>query len=292
MFMEALQTLVPALFSGSLIALVFALGLDATLDDLLYLFRRPGQLLRAFLAISVIVPIAALITISSLPMQAVTIAGVLLMAISPVPPLVPGKNLGVGGRKSFTYGLYASFALLAIAIVPASVAILGSIFGRDIAIAPTAIASNVLVSVIAPLGAGLLVRRIAPRLARQVRPFIAAISMLLLLAAAIPLYIQAWPTMQRLVGDGTLLAIAVIVLVALGAGHLLGGPDERDRIALALAAATRHPGLALMIAGANVQNHDVNAVILMFLAVGLVVAAPYQAWAKRELLRVHPHRAG
>lgn len=59
--MEVVQHILPLLVSLSLAALVLAVGLNATLDDVLYLFQHPRLLLRAFVAISVVVPAAAIL---------------------------------------------------------------------------------------------------------------------------------------------------------------------------------------------------------------------------------------
>jgi BASS family bile acid:Na+ symporter len=56
--------------------------------------------------------------------------------------------------------------------------------------------------------------------------------------------------MISLVGNGTILALGAFTLAGLAAGHLLGGPNRDDCTVLALATASRHPGVALAIASA------------------------------------------
>ena len=43
----------------SVLLLVFALGLQATVSQATYLFRQPARLLRAFVAMAVVVPLVA-----------------------------------------------------------------------------------------------------------------------------------------------------------------------------------------------------------------------------------------
>jgi BASS family bile acid:Na+ symporter len=279
--MEILRQILPLLISASLGLMVLAIALDATLGNLLFLLRRPALLLRAFLAISVAVPCAAIAAALLLPLHPAAKAGVVLMAISPVPPLAPGKQLKLGGRKEYVYGLYVAFALLAIVVVPLTIAIIAAAFGKDISISVNAVARNVLISVAAPLLIGMALKAWAPRLAARIQPWLAKLSTFLLFAAVIPVLIRAWPAMAAAVGDGTILACVLIVAAALLAGHLLGGADPRDRTTLAVAAATRHPGLALMMAAANFQDRQVSAVILVFLLTGLVVVAVYQQLLRR-----------
>jgi len=60
------------------------------------------------------------------------------------------------------------------------------------------------------------------------------------------------------------------------------GPLGRALIALALAAATRHPGVAIAIgaAGFPEQKQDTTAAVLLFLLVNGAVTAPYVRWMK------------
>lgn len=283
--MEILQLLIPLLMSGALAALVLAVGLDAKVGDVAYLLLRPLLLLRAFLAISVVVPVAAVIAVSLLPLPITAKAGILLMAAAPVPPLVPGKGLKAGGRREYVYGLYAAFAFLAVAIVPITVAILDSIYRGGASITPAAIAPTVLGGVLAPLVIGMVVHAIAPRTASAAAVWIGRLSMLLLVLVFVPLIVRAWPAMEDLIGNGTLLAMIGVAIVAVAGGHLLGGPDPRDRAVLAGAAATRHPGIAMLIANANFTDPHINAAILMFLLVALLVFGIYQIAMKREARR-------
>ncbi len=51
--------------------------------------------------------------------------------------------------------------------------------------------------------------------------------------------------------------------------HLLGGPDPDDRTALALATASRHPGVALLIPTGNFPNQKLVApAMVLYLIVG------------------------
>lgn len=280
--MQALQALVPLAVTFSLAALIVAVGLDADWRDLTCVLRRPLRLAKAVLAVNVVVPLAAIVLVSIFPLAPPAKAGILLMAVSPVPPLVPGKELKVGTEKAYAYGLYVALILLAVAIVPLAVEILGWIFGADVSLPPAMVARNVALSVLLPLALGLLLRRIAPGFAKSAAPAVRAVSMILLLVVLVPIVVRVWPAMMSLVGDGTGLAMALMAAVALAAGHLLGGPDPGERAALAISAATRHPGIALMIANFNFDDKRIAAAIIGVMLTGLIVAVPYQLWLKRR----------
>jgi BASS family bile acid:Na+ symporter len=89
--------------------------------------------------------------------------------------------------------------------------------------------------------------------------------------------------MISLIGDGSLLAIVAFVAVGLAIGHLLGGPDPDDRTTFALATATRHPGVALVIAAGIFPGGTLVAPALMlYLLVTAIASAPYVMWRKRR----------
>ncbi|MEN3292617.1 MAG: bile acid:Na+ symporter, family [Burkholderiales bacterium] len=267
---------------ASIFLIVFSLGLDATLEDAAYLLKRPGFLLRSVAAISIIVPAFATLVAAALPLTPVVKLGIVLMAVSPVPPALPGKQLKLGGRKSYVYGLLVAVSLLSIVIVPLTMSLLSAAFGADVKISPGAVARVILGSVVLPLAIGMIIRRIAPSLAQRAAPLVSKLAGLLLIVGVLPILIGVAPAMWRLVGNGTVLAIMAVVIVGLLAGHYLGGPDPRDRATLAISSAMRHPGIALLIAGANVADPEIAAAILLFLIVALVVTLPYQMWSKRR----------
>ncbi|CAN7373858.1 hypothetical protein LJR219_002235 [Phenylobacterium sp. LjRoot219] len=280
--MAALSPLYLLLLLLSVGGIVVAVGMDADRDDLLYLFRRPVELAKAVLAVNVIVPIAAVLLVFLFPLTAIAKTGIVLMAVSPVPPLVPRKELKVGAGKSYAYGVYVTLGLLAVVMVPLVVAILDRVFTVQVAVPMPRLVFSIVLMVLLPLVIGLAIRRFKPVFAEHASPLLSKLSMVLLVLVAIPLAIHAWPSILALVGNGTIVAMALTALVALAGGHLLGGPLLENRAALAVTCATRHPGIALMIANANHLDKQVTAAILCMLLVGLIVSLPYQFWIKRQ----------
>ncbi len=286
--MELLKTVLPLLISGSLFGLVLAVGLDAEPRQLLYLIRQPARLGRAVLVVSVLTPAAAAVLVSILPLHPMTKAGVLILSISPVPPFVPGRNRMMGAGRDYVYGLFAAFALLAIVIVPVSAFIMGRIFGREAYVGFWPLIQLVFKTVLAPLAIGLLIGRFWPTFSRRVSPILQKFSLAVLLVAAVPLLMKLWPVFGELVGDGTLLACVLFALAALCFGHFLGDGEPGDRQALAISAATRHPGIAILIAKTIGVNKEVMAASLLCFLICFIVSMPYQILQKRRLV----HMAG
>lgn len=282
--MESMQELIMISIRASLFVTVLSIGLDARMEAVTYLVRKPRLLLRSFLAIVVIVPAFAALLVAALALPQAVEIGILLMAVAPLPPFVPATEVRLGAQKSYVYGLLATFALLSIVTVPLTVAILAAVFSEHVSVSPGAVARLVFGSVLMPLAVGMLIRAMAPGVAARVAPLAGKIANLLLIVVSIPVLVVATPAIVKLIGNGTILAIEAVVAVGLFAGHVLGSPDPYQRVALALSSAARHPGIALMIAAANFSEAGIKATVLLFVILGVLTGAAYQRWAKRHLL--------
>jgi len=137
--------------------------------------------------------------------------------------------------------------------------------------------------ILAPVLVGLLVRRFLPVLANRLEKPVGIVSTVLLALAALTVLAGSASAMWALVGDGTLLAMAVFVAIGLAAGHLMGSPQPEHQEVLAIASASRHPGIAITLASANFPMEQFGAVILVYLLVCAVVCTPY---IKRQRLVV------
>src|SRR5690348_15487362 len=99
--MEMLRELLSLGVALSLIGMGVNVGLSATLDELSCVVRRPALLLRALLAVNVIVPVAAIVMVSMFPLNPGVRGGILVMAVSSVPPLAPSKAIKAGAARAY-----------------------------------------------------------------------------------------------------------------------------------------------------------------------------------------------
>lgn len=280
--METLKQLLPLLLQGSLILIGIAIGLQSRWSDFLFALRNPGVLLRGFLAVNVIPPIAATVLISIIPLTLPVKMGIILMAIAPLAPVAPVSLLKTGASSHGVIGVYFALMLLSVIVVPLSVSILSATIPGEAAIAASAIWRLVLASVVIPLIAGAVIASFAPDLARKLAPLAQMLGTTGLLIFLVPTLAALAGAMLALVGNATLIVIALTVAAALMGGHLLGGPERASRAALATAAATRHPGIAFTIGSANSDHPQLAPAIMLFLLVGIMVSALYGVWLKRS----------
>lgn len=278
----SLQTLILIVLQASALLNVFSIGLKASVADATYLFRRPGELGRALLAMNVLMPVFTLFLISVFDFApAVTIALVAL-SLSPIPPLLPTKLVKKGGANSYAIGLLIALSLLSIIFVPIAIEVIELVRKIPLQMTMASVAKVIFITVLLPVCVGIAVHTLAPSLAERLAKPIALISIIALLACMVAIWIAAGPGMWALIGNGTVIALAAFVLIGLTIGHFLGGPRPENRISLAISTSSRHPGIAIAIASANFPEQKLAmAAILLYLLVNAVASIPYLLWIKR-----------
>jgi BASS family bile acid:Na+ symporter len=279
----SLAQIVPLAINASLFLIVLALGLRAQLDEATYLFRHPGLLLRAITAMNLVMPAFVIAATLLVPLAPAIKIALVALAVSPVPPILPGKQEKADGKASHAIGLLVAAALLSLILVPAAMEVVGRAFDRDVHMPFDRVLPIVLLSVLTPLALGILLRSALPRLGEWLTRKMAVLGTALLLIALVPLLIGLWPAISSLLGRGVLVVLVLFTLVGLAVGHLLGGPDRDDRSVLALATGTRHPGVAMALASLNFPNERAaSAVVILHLLVGAIASAPYVKWRARS----------
>jgi BASS family bile acid:Na+ symporter len=266
----------------SIVCIVFSLGLMSTPADLSYLWRRPGLLLRSLLAVLVVMPVVAVGLTQLFDVRNTSEIVLVAMALSPMPPLLPRREVKAGGLQPYAISLLATLALLAIVTIPLSVELLALYYQRPFTTPASAVARLALISVLVPLVAGIAVRAWTTFGVRLARPASQLGALLLVIGSAL-LLSGTWRGIWGAVGDGTILLVIAFVAIGLVVGRLLGGPDPRQATVLGLSTACRHPVITLTIASANFPDERFGATVILYLLVGLLVLAPYVKWSRARI---------
>ena len=266
----------------SVVCTVFGFGLKTTTDDLSYLIRLPGLLLRSLLAVFVVMPVVAVLLSLLFDFEPTVERALIALAVSPVPPLLPQKESKAGGEGHYALGLMAIVAIMAMVVTPLEILIIQRVAGRPLEMATGAVVRVVLISTLLPLAAGVAVRSFIPGLAAGIEKPVAMIVKVLLPLALLVLLAGAAPALLALIGQGGIV-IAMVVFLAIGlvVGHILGRPDRNHSVVLGLSTACRHPAIALSIAAANFPGESFGAIILLYVLLGAIVGVPYLAWNRR-----------
>lgn len=267
-----------SLLKLSVVALLLAIGMLSTKKEITYLWRRPKLLLRSLLAMYVLVPLAAIAFVSILPLADGLKLAVFVLAISAGAPLLPKKLMGIGADE-YVLSLVVTASVLAIFTVPAWSAALGPLFGRESHLAPVEVAMLIAKSFLLPMICGMLVRKYFPDKSELFADQILTIAGLILALSAIVLLAINWQLLVK-AGWPALLTLAGLTLLSLAIGHLMGGEEPGERTALAVSCATRHLGLAILVAAA-VPGPKTAVFIAAYLVSSAIVVVPYLKWQSK-----------
>ena len=268
----------------SIATLILAIGMTAVTDDIVYLWRRPVLLVKSIIAMYVVMPAVAVLMAYVLDLPVRTELALVILAICAGAPLLPRKLIKFGGDPSYVFSLIVSTSLLAIVTVPASLHLLAGTISLDTpAVTPTHVAGVIMKTFLLPLGIGMLLRWVAPTLAERIgEPLLKIASIVMGICAIVALMASFRLVFE--VGLPSVLAFAAFTFAAILAGHFFGGPDPSDRTSLAIACASRHIGLALLIA-ANARDQHALALVVAYLLASAVVSIPYVLWIRKRRKR-------
>ncbi len=239
--------------------------------------RSPSLLIRGLINVLVIVPIAGFATTFAFGLSLPEQVGVVLMVIAPGAPLALRRALGSGGDAGFAPTLQIAVAILAVPAVPLWVIVGNWILGTHGFADATAVARQVFLAQLLPLGLGAMMRRVASVRGARIGRVLGRVGAILLIAALISILVNVrysillthfWP----------IVCVAITTIAALVAGHILGSPSPEVRHAMAIAGAMRNVGLALLVATANQTPPEVEVVIISYAITSIVIVAAYIRW--------------
>jgi BASS family bile acid:Na+ symporter len=275
------DTMLLLILKISIAALIFAIGMTAKVEDIIYLWRRPVLMMKSVAAMYLVMPAVAVLMTYVFELPARTELAIVILAICAGAPLLPKKLIKFGGDPAFVFSLIVNTSLIAIITVPASLHLLADIISLDTtAVAATGVARVILKTFLQPLAIGMLLRWAAPTLAERIGEILLKIAGVAMGLCAIAVLASNFRVVFE-VGLPSLLAFGAFTLAAILTGHLFGGPDQSDRTSLAIACSSRHIGLALLIA-ANAPGQHALELVVAYLLASAAVSIPYVLLMKKR----------
>jgi BASS family bile acid:Na+ symporter len=244
-----------------------------------YLWARPGLLIKSLLSVDVLVPLIAIAVIILVRPAKATAIGLLILAASPVAPMVLKKISQAGGNREYALSLHVALASLAIVTTPVTIALLSDLAGLDLKVDPFAVAGQVGVSVLLPIIAGLIVGGLIPAAARRIIRPLETISDIITAIVVIVVLLFTYQTILTM-DIASYVAIALMIAGALLAGHLMAWGRPEEQTTLALESATRNIGLSLLIASAFTTLDKALPVLIPYLIISAIIGLIYVRYRK------------
>ena len=227
-------------------------------------FRLMGY---ALLANFVLVPILGVIIALGFDLSPDIRTGLLMLAVSPGGLMALQFARVSRGNRVFAVALLLVFSIVAVFTTPALVALFFPAVGA--ARMPVAwLVTLLLVVVVVPLLAGRALQRVMPEQAPSVGLWLGRLSIVIFLIATVAGGKYKTPAIKS-IGAGGIAAIIFLVVVGWAIGWLMGGPEIRNRKALAIATSMRNLGVCFPIAVNFYPGTDVVAPILAFSGISI-----------------------
>jgi BASS family bile acid:Na+ symporter len=263
----------------SVFAFVFSRGLGTRIGDLGYFSTRYGLMARSFLSVDILVPLITIGVIYLVNPSRATAIGLILLAASPVAPLVLRNISQADGKLDYAMSLQVLLALLAVVTTPATLYLLSRATGVMVNVDPMSVAESVGLSVLVPILAGAFIRWLFPALAdRLIRPLeLCSIVVLAILFVIVLLFTYQLVFVPNI---RSYIAMVLVVAGALAAGHLMASELPEERTTLALESAARNSGLALLIASEYATLERALPVMIPYVLTSAIICFLYIRYRK------------
>ncbi len=281
------DTIITLVVVIGIILIVFAIGLRSRPDDPLLLLHKPALGLRAMAAMFLAVPLFTLALTRLFPLQQGVGAVLLGLAVAPMLPPWAKTGAKLGGQGDYVFGLQVLATCVSIFVVPVVSWLVAWIFDLHVTFDPFRFFMVLLITVGVPLALGMAATKFCPGFAQRIVGMTERIGTVVLLLGVVALLVTSRSVILGAIGQGTLAAIVAFIGFGLLAGHWLGGPDPGNRSALATAAASRHPGIALLLAVGVFPDNEktILGTVLLYLLASIALTIPYQRWRNKVLAR-------
>jgi bile acid:Na+ symporter, BASS family len=267
----------------------FATGLRAATCDPVWLLRRPGLLARSLLVVLVVVPASVVLFLRAAAVPPVIAAGltIAVVAIGIGPPAALHRLKTSEDTIAYELDLNVLLLALAIAYIPAVVALHGALFGTALRLGPAAVARVVLGRALVPLLVGVLLGRLLPRVVAPLARYAGLFVQAVLLSVVVVALLATWHGLLGLGARAWLVCVA-IVLGEIAIGQLAGGPDPGTRRVLASFSAVRFPALALLLASLSPRGRAFIPIILAYILTSVVLVAIHDLVTTRMSRQLMP----
>jgi bile acid:Na+ symporter, BASS family len=253
---------------------MLTVGLGYTLREIMDPLRDLRGVLLTLAANFVLVPLLAFAVARLLPINQAAEVGLMLVATAAGAPFLIKLTQLANGDTAFGAGVLV--LLLAVTIVYMPIVVPRA--APEATVNTTSIAMPLVLTMLLPLGAGLLIDAHFERLADRLRPISNRASSIALVALVALTFLANFRDILGVFGTGAIAAAILVVGGSFALGYLLGGADPRKREVIALATAQRNVAAATVVATQSFDDPDVLVMVVVTSIVSMAILFP-AAWA-------------
>ena len=256
----------PLVLLNLFVAIVmFSIGLRVSTGDLYGILRARGLLMRTLMANCILIPAIGFLLIRTFPLTPDASIGIMLLAAIPGTPISLQFTRLAKTRLAFAAAVIFVLSLVSVAMTPVILETMPQTLQHSEQPVSSLLAT-LAVYIALPLCAGVWVARLAPNIGSGL------ILPLGVLASVVFVFIM-WETrlmrreaLNTIRGNGTILAMLLLLLFSMLIGWLIGGPDRDTRRILATSTGMRSVIVVWYIARFCFPGTQVYMIPLVYLS--------------------------
>ena len=277
---EIIRAIVHLMSSGLVMLLALDVGLALAAGDLRRQVHNP-VLGRTLVVALLGVPMLAILVAVTLPLGPVARGALVLLSVSPGAPMLMHRAQACG-NVALAATLAVALTLATLVFLPVELFVLNRLFRSQMVASIPALLDNLGPKLVLPLALGVTVRRVWPKGARAIGPFVRVLFHISLLVVAVGALGMSWREIARMT-PWAWLAMLLVTLGAAWLGDAFGGHDPRDRATAAYAVVLGNPSVAMSVATVSYPALQAVPVIVAYAVLRAGFVLPYAVIAQRRL---------
>lgn len=257
---------------------MLSVGFGHVVHEIIEPFSSPRSVIVPLLANFVLVPLLGVAVIWFLSLDRPLEIGLILISTSAGAPFL----IKLTQFARHDVALSAALLVLLLPVTVIYMPIVVPLLLPEAEVSAVAIAMPLGLTMLLPLGVGLLVRTRSPRWAMHLQPVmgkVSTVSLLVLVGATFLLNLRA---ILNLFGTGAILAAVFLIFGAFVIGYVLGSGRYERRCALGLGTAQRGIAASMVVAAESFGDPDTLVMVVVSSLIGLAILFPTAAVLRRH----------
>ena len=261
---------------ADLIVLVFvvssilSVSLDLSWQQIAVPLRQIRLVALSLLVNFIIVPLFAVAIARGLALGEPQAVGLILLGSAAGAPFLPKLIETARGNVALSVALMVVWMVGSLIWLPVSLPYMLP----GVSVNALQIARSLLLTMILPLGIGLVLKRWLPAWAGRLRVPLNAISQLTLVVSLVLICVDQFRGLQQLIVSWAIPACVGLLVLSFGSGYVFGGGAKGSRQVLAFGTAARNIPAALLIGGQNFEHPHVVLMIVLSALISVAVFVP------------------
>jgi predicted Na+-dependent transporter len=249
---------------------MLSVGFSYTVKEIIEPLRNIRGVLVALLANFILVPLLAFAVTRLLTLDPAMEIGLILVSTAAGAPFLIKLTQMADGDLAFAAGLLVLLLVVTMAYMP----IVVPLIAPEAAVSAISIAMPLVLTMLLPLGVGLIVDAWNEPLTERLLPFMNKASSFALVLLVASTFLLNFQSILGVFGTGAILGALVVIAGAFGLGYLLGGPSISKREVMGLATAQRNIGAVTVVATQAFDDANVVVMVVITSIVSMVLLFP------------------